>query len=297
MNPEVISALEGFNPYRVFKFVATMAHVPRLGVWDASFNPYRVFKFVATLIWLIFPTSGLKVSIPIGFSSSLQPLTTKVASIRYPWFQSLSGFQVRCNQISAYWVGFNRFCFNPYRVFKFVATSSCNRGSIRPNRFQSLSGFQVRCNRTSVEGAIRRIYVFQSLSGFQVRCNFNIVVCIIANVFKVSIPIGFSSSLQRRWTPGAKSRYQVSIPIGFSSSLQRSGIRRALGTFHQFQSLSGFQVRCNIREMLQQYLSDIVSIPIGFSSSLQRGGADWCRPEGQGFNPYRVFKFVATHWI
>ena len=73
MNPEVISALEGFNPYRVFKFVATLSvlwgsvssgkfqslsgfQVRCNAFADAddldyppSFNPYRVFKFVATM--------------------------------------------------------------------------------------------------------------------------------------------------------------------------------------------------------------------------------------------------------
>jgi len=41
-------------------------------------------------------------------------------------FQSLSGFQVRCNHPLSFGAAFALICFNPYRVFKFVATSlSC----------------------------------------------------------------------------------------------------------------------------------------------------------------------------
>ena len=62
----------------------------------------------------------------------------------------------------------------------------------------------------------------------------------------------------------------VSIPIGFSSSLQleKKGINADIGI--EFQSLSGFQVRCN-KEDLVLISREIrpVSIPIGFSSSLQ----------------------------
>ena len=61
-------------------------------------------------------------------------------------FQSLSGFQVRCNGEDgsipvAYHIG-----FNPYRVFKFVATSQSQTSHLPSGKFQSLSGFQVRCN-------------------------------------------------------------------------------------------------------------------------------------------------------
>jgi len=86
----------------------------------------------------------------------------------------------------------------------------------------------------------------------------------------VSIPIGFSSSLQLKgWvlsssrstgfnpyrvfkfvaTPGLGSTESrprcVSIPIGFSSSLQRCDFLDRRGFLALFQSLSGFQVRCN----------------------------------------------------
>ena len=88
----------GFNPYRVFKFVATRRTLRLRWPCQRSFNPYRVFKFVATII------------------VSSDPCPVSVL------FQSLSGFQVRCNSLRrppgpCHLVG-----FNPYRVFKFVAT-------------------------------------------------------------------------------------------------------------------------------------------------------------------------------
>ncbi len=61
-------------------------------------------------------------------------------------FQSLSGFQVRCNtKVQVDCVGYSM--------------------------FQSLSGFQVRCNITVIDAGGADVYTFQSLSGFQVRCN------------------------------------------------------------------------------------------------------------------------------
>jgi len=65
---------------------------------------------------------GRKVSIPIGFSSSLQHHSRWFAFQRHIGFQSLSGFQVRCNLKEQ---GFIEALNKP---------------------FQSLSGFQVRCN-------------------------------------------------------------------------------------------------------------------------------------------------------
>ena len=162
------------------------------------FNPYRVFKFVAT--------TGSDVSL---------------------YLQA------------------NR--FNPYRVFKFVATCRCYAD--RPARqywFQSLSGFQVRCNAFTSVSDDWISSRFQSLSGFQVRCNTGIMSCRVSVIDDVSIPIGFSSSLQPEFAGSiAPCQIDVSIPIGFSSSLQLC--------------MHG-----------QRYSLD------------------------SSFNPYRVFKFVAT---
>ena len=112
----------------------------------------------------------------------------------------------------------------------------------------------------------------------------------------VSIPIGFSSSLQRKSEFSQLVIYRpVSIPIGFSSSLQliREFVSRS--RLSRFQSLSGFQVRCNFMDLVaDRPKSVLVSIPIGFSSSLQRIQNGYQITELDSFNPYRVFKFVAT---
>ena len=116
----------------------------------------------------------------------------------------------------------------------------------------------------------------------------------VSSTHMVSIPIGFSSTLQQDFgelsdirmigfnpyrvfeyvaTGGNASLFLslllVSIPIGFSSTLQRS-------TF--------FRVRRR----------HAVSIPIGFSSTLQRCWLPWHPRRSSGFNPYRVFEYVAT---
>ena len=144
-----------------------------------SFNPYRVFKFVATTYVKIFTKILTVVSIPIGFSSSLQrrpdacagqarlrfnPYRVfKFVATLYPGcsraarsgFQSLSGFQVRCNlsvEVSVAHchsvsipIGFSSSLQPyPYEVWQMLGT-----------RFQSLSGFQVRCNNGNTKRARR----------------------------------------------------------------------------------------------------------------------------------------------
>ena len=162
---------------------------------EDCFNPYRVFKFVATDCVLVVAKSQYYVSIPIGFSSSLQLPNCQRPVQNYK-------------------------SFNPYRVFKFVATGTQLVGKVGIDQFQSLSGFQVRCNGMGAANVLPQYNQFQSLSGFQVRCNIH--------------------------TPNKTS---------FRS---------------RFQSLSGFQVRCNAGKHLM-------------TCSMKRS-----------FNPYRVFKFVAT---
>ncbi len=136
--------------------------------------------------------------------------------------------------------------------------------------FQSLSGFQVRCNLVKCQMFPVHMSWFQSLSGFQVRCN-DSQRRAAKGSNNVSIPVGFSSPLQpvhsvtvhrcirQRFnpcrvfksaaTPIAPPADQavplVSIPVGFSSPLQPRGSRIAEGMGNSFQSLSGFQVRCN----------------------------------------------------
>ena len=208
------------------------------------FNPYRVFKFVATAVRPGVLGRGQYVSIPIGFSSSLQPFVSTspastAASVSIPIgfsssLQRNSRWRVSkgCKIVSIP-IGFSSSlqrhefevflhgekCFNPYRVFKFVAT------------FNTIRGFPYGRQ-------------FQSLSGFQVRCNLYWLVLVLLDK-RVSIPIGFSSSLQHNRLTFLLLPRGVSIPIGFSSSLQQE----------KTSSFFFFYKR---------------------------------------FNPYRVFKFVAT---
>ena len=219
--------------------------LPCRQVRHASFNPYRVFKFVATLPSARSSCRARSVSIPIGFSSSLQrpgecdrPGSRLPVSIPIGFSSSL---QLKARLVV--W-GDNEPGFNPYRVFKFVATRKGGRAADR--------------------------------------------------VLQVSIPIGFSSSLQRQFDLGRKIGRSVSIPIGFSSSLQHNRVSSLEIWRSGFQSLSGFQVRCNIATQQKADWTIKVSIPIGFSSSLQHIRRPCRLSVGHSFNPYRVFKFVAT---
>ena len=62
----------------------------------------------------------------------------------------------------------------------------------------------------------------------------------------------------------------VSIPIGFSSTLQQLENITGQVSGYRFQSLSGFRVRCNCSPEHFSTMGPKVSIPIGFSSTLQR---------------------------
>ena len=188
---------------------------------------YRLFQSLSGFqvrcnFWLVYVLkhSLVCVSIPIGFSSSLQHRVVDPLTSSTTMFQSLSGFQVRCNQTTKMSSTAGYWCFNPYRVFKFVATPSPVIVSSVSHWFQSLSGFQVRCNRSWKVGT-------------------SWVSC------RVSIPIGFSSSLQPIHPHPEGCGLLVSIPIGFSSSLQLLEFRIGIHPSRKFQSLSGFQVRCN----------------------------------------------------
>ena len=136
------------------------------------------------------------VSIPIGFSSSLQPYPLPGVPAVLDLFQSLSGFQVRCNaleNVTGQVVGYQFQSLSGFQVRCNSRPGSWFGGTTNPVsipigfssslqlakaggqqiascKFQSLSGFQVRCNGSSISGA-RSAEVFQSLSGFQVRCN------------------------------------------------------------------------------------------------------------------------------
>ena len=160
------------------------------------------------------------VSIPIGFSGSLQPAKETYAAIVLDKFQSLSGFLVRCNIKSAVSYGayirvsipigfsgslqlhqsqcmmFRKMGFNPYRVFWFAATRSTDTPLDR--RSPGFNPYRVFWFAATYDGQMR-----------------------LMSSTKVSIPIGFSGSLQLLGLPRVRHIYTgVSIPIGFSGSLQ-----------------------------------------------------------------------------
>ena len=116
---------------------------------------------------------GLKyvhVSIPVGFSSSVQPNSKRNLRAVSRRFQSLSGFQVRCNAENDLAFKLLDPGFNPYRVFKFVATDRWEQPIPAP--FRSFNPY--------------RVFKFVATSG----------ASRLGRLHFVSIPIGFSSSLQ-----------------------------------------------------------------------------------------------------
>ena len=186
------------------------------------------------------------VSIPIGFSSSLQ--------------RPEMALQVAYTS-----------CFNPYRVFKFVATSGSGCLSPWPLQFQSLSGFQVRCNGGQANQLHARWCPVSIPIGFSSSLQLN-ALCLDGLLgLAVSIPIGFSSSLQPPCSSVCPLHPQVSIPIGFSSSLQRSLSRAFLWHSWSFNPYRVFKFVATPRHPAQWHWNCF------------------------RFNPYRVFKFVATY--
>ena len=135
------------------------------------------------------------VSIPIGFSSTLQPSRLSLSNFQTFYVSIPIGFSSTLQRRIKRLPYPLDACFNPYRVFEYVATETG-------------------------DAMAESMTVFQSLSGFRVRCNHDIQVVCRVNP-SVSIPIGFSSTLQR--------------------GLWKVDVCRRLG----FQSLSGFRVRCN----------------------------------------------------
>ena len=235
--------MDSFNPYRVFEYVAT----PDFGivlcavVKFQSLSGFRVrcnkcfecgwvqeFKFQSLSGFRVRCNGRYRfcsefdpsVSIPIGFSSTLQPNFRIITRDCTRGFQSLSGFRVRCNgrawtrtcsttkfqSLSGFRVRCNRITpdrpkvelgsFNPYRVFEYVATSSARTAYFTGTTFQSLSGFRVRCNVVKTLYKDDMEVLFQSLSGFRVRCNKANLLTTVLELL-VSIPIGFSSTLQQ----------------------------------------------------------------------------------------------------
>ena len=116
------------------------------------------------------------------------------------------------------------------------------------------------------------------------------------HVRPVSIPIGFSGSLQLLVVRGIGSPAMwVSIPIGFSGSLQRGGRLHFRPPFHRFNPYRVFWFAATAGKGSRFQDLDGVSIPIGFSGSLQLWACDRLERSRIRFNPYRVFWFAATN--
>ena len=162
--------------------------------------------------------------------------------------------------------------------------------------------------------------MFQSLSGFLVRCNSDVNRAVQGMSDRVSIPIGFSGSLQHRmrwYRPGLGYEFQSLSGFRFVATLKDSPKD---GKPLVFQSLSGFLVRCNIAPIAiiepfySMFKSYRVFRPLQRSksrtpSSLLRywfqslwvfwfAATIWLVHDAKlkqiGFNPYRVFSFAAT---
>ena len=213
-------------------------------------------------------------------------------------FQSLSGFQVRCNLLRVSSTYMDRKVSIPIGFSSSLQHSLCNCSDSPPDHVSIPIGFSSSLQLGQDHREERDCSEFQSLSGFQVRCNFapglrSSVLLGRFNPYRVFKFVATAIFRKATNEPGSP----VSIPIGFSSSLQLPKPSGAVPSSLWFQSLSGFQVRCNIYlSPLDRWIKE-VSIPIGFSSSLQPGYRH-DRHDGQhGFNPYRVFKFVATHHL
>ena len=134
------------------------------------------------------------VSIPVGFSSALQPPAFSVPNAVLDCFNPCRVFKCAATAGCPALLTDGSFCFNPCRVFKCAATKpiqlimadavsfnpcrvfkcaatdDADYDSSHNTQFQSLSGFQVRCN-VMKQFPDNFIDLFQSLSGFQVRCN------------------------------------------------------------------------------------------------------------------------------
>ena len=220
-----------FNPYRVFKFAATpripmpwpipdevsipIGFSSSLQHWWGLVNPYTndlLFQSLSGFqvrcnVYVNAQTQeDAIVSIPIGFSSSLQPHIRPASTMPNGLFQSLSGFQVRCNLGDEAYRTPPEVGFNPYRVFKFAATRVCLFCYLP--RLPSFNPY--------------RVFKFAATGNTQMaqrnsQHRFNPY-----RVFKFAATI-----YEARQVPGW---YQVSIPIGFSSSLQPSNSNRNISS-------------------------------------------------------------------
>ncbi len=209
-------------------------------------------------------------------------------------FQSLSGFQVRCNVFAVFPSVSSTNGFNPCRVFKSAATMREMPRLRKEKWFQSLSGFQVRCNHIYLNRPMTEKNCFNPCRVFKSAATVS-SPSPNSNPPLVSIPVGFSSPLQLTNNDAYGGLIWVSFnPCRVFKSAATKSFKIALETPRRFQSLSGFQVRCNVQNGLPGQGPTAVSIPVGFSSPLQQYANVRHGRHRRGFNPCRVFKSAAT---
>ncbi len=207
-----------FNPCRVFKSAATIGQRIKANFLQPGFNPCRVFKSAATARKDVYISGPTKFQSLSGFQVRCNA-TTGISNASGVLFQSLSGFQVRCNLPTNGCPFCDGTRFNPCRVFKSAATGLDEVLAEVPTMFQSLSGFQVRCN-----------------------------------------PI---------FLPCHEILWQVSIPVGFSSPLQRRNPRLPSIPSLSFNPCRVFKSAATEVLSFVKPPEKLVSIPVGFSSPLQ----------------------------
>ncbi len=112
---------QGFNPWRVFSWLATVEEL--LAALEDVFVsiPGGFFRGLQRQNF-IFVEFDRRVSIPGGFFRGLQPCGLPGGTPALRRFQSLAGFFVACNGRKRAAQICDNACFNPWRVFSWLAT-------------------------------------------------------------------------------------------------------------------------------------------------------------------------------
>ena len=196
-----------------------------------------------------------------------------------PWFQSLSGFQVRCNFNHLIREGVIMASFNPCRVFKCAATLmlmfpvSLPKKGFNPCRVFKCAATAEPCQDRGDIGIYVSIPVgFSSALQLNPHNPIHVGCCCFnpCRVFKCAATASFGSDWLMIGCCFNPCRVFKCAATSMSGAF--------LNAFMQFQSLSGFQVRCNLGDVLLMPKSSGVSIPVGFSSALQRLGPHPLQP-------------------
>ena len=309
-----------------------------------GFNPWRVFSWLATRAVPAEPQPQGGVSIPGGFFRGLQPYGRGADLVAYEAFQSLAGFFVACNKSRTNTHGRPDQGFNPWRVFSWLATTRPTISINRPICSVSIPGgfFRGLQPRSSVGTGCPVIW-FQSLAGFFVACNRSPTLG-VQGCPLVSIPGGFFRGLQPpgdrgfgdcssrfnpwrvfSWLATYRSRSRPQSRVGFNpwrvfswlathrpqkimpisyrgfnpwrvfSWLATRGLRLEPARAAEFQSLAGFFVACNLFgvEPTKRFLIQFQSLAGFFVACNSQNTSAVDRNSGR-FNPWRVFSWLAT---